>query len=422
MTAVDILLDQAPWLIAMAVLILGSAFFSSSEAALFYLTRRERSQLSSGSRAQQIAAGLLADPERLLTAVLFWNLVINITFFSIASIVSIKLRVDHPTEAGVFAFGSLLTLIFLSELLPKSLAVIRPRTLSAMVGPPLAVTVRVLDPVAGIFQTVNLLSRRLIWPGFKPEPYLAIRDLERAVEVSSDDAHLVEQEQAVLRNIVSLSEIRVDELMRPRIQFKSFRPPVALSDLQGQLPPSGYLLVTEPDSEEVAAALALNELSELPDEHLEFYAEEVLYVPWSTTVATALEEMRSKDRRVAAVVNEVGETIGILTLDDILDTIFTPSPSRSERILNREPIQPIRDGLWHVTGMTSLRRLGRFFQYELPSSKSLTVAGVLQESLQRLPALGDECVWGPFHFKVIEVPQRGQLVVELTGKDREVAP
>ena len=419
-TAVDVLLEHSPWLIAMAVLTVGSAFFSSSEAALFYLTRRERSQLSSGNRAQQIAAGLLADPDRLLTAVLFWNLTINISFFSIASIVSLKMRdAGHATQAGLFAFGSLMTLIFFSELLPKSLAVIRPRALSAMVGVPLAASVRALDPVIGIFQTANLLSRRVIWPGFKPEPYLAISDLERAVELSTDDAHLVEQERAVLQNIVSLSEIRVDELMRPRIQFMSFRPPVALADLKGRMPPSGYLLVTEPDSEEVAAAIALNELSELPEEHLERYAEEVLYVPWSTTVGATLEELRAKERRVAAVVNEFGETIGILTLDDILDTIFTPSPSRSERILNREPIQQVSDNLWHVTGMTSLRRLGRFFHYELPASKSVTLAGVLQETLQRLPALGDQCVWGPFRFKVIDVPERGQLVVELTAKDRE---
>ncbi|MCH8924246.1 MAG: CBS domain-containing protein, partial [Planctomycetes bacterium] len=308
-----------------------------------------------------------------------------------------------------------------SELLPKSLAVIRPRALSAMVGVPLAATVRALDPVIGIFQTVNLLSRRLIWPGFQPEPYLAIRDLERAVELSSDDAHLVEQEQAVLQNIVSLSEIRVDELMRPRIQFMSFHPPVALADLKGRMPPGGYLMVTEPDSEEVAAAIALNELSEMPEEHLEFYAEEVLYVPWSATVGAALEEMRTKDRRVAAVVNEFGETLGILTLDDILDTIFTPSPSRSERILDREPIQQVSHSTWHVTGMTSLRRLGRFFHCELPASKSVTVAGILQVSLQRLPAPGDTCAWGPFRFKVIDVPERGQLVVELTAKDREVA-
>jgi CBS domain containing-hemolysin-like protein len=70
--------------------------------------------------------------------------------------------------------------------------------------------------------------------------------------------------------------------------------------------------------------------------------------------------------------------------------------------------------VWHVTGMTSLRRLVRQFKVEPPSTKSVTVAGVVQEMLERLPEVGDVCRWGPFRFKVLDVPDRGQLVVELT--------
>ena len=82
-----------------------------------------------------------------------------------------------------------------------------------------------------------------------------------------------------------------------------------------------------------------------------------------------LELIRRRKREVAAVVNEFGETIGILTFDDILDTIFSGAPSRSERLLRREPIRPITPGVWHVTGMTSLRRLVRYFQVEQPPTQ-----------------------------------------------------
>jgi CBS domain containing-hemolysin-like protein len=269
------------------------------------------------------------------------------------------------------------------------------------------------------FRVANLLSRRLLWPRFQPEPYLRVGDLERAVELSTTDAALLEQEQRVLQNLVSLSEIRADELMRPRIQFLSFRPPVSLADLEGEMPPSGYLLVTEPDSDEVAEAIALRQLSSVPTEHLEHYAEAVVYVPWSTTVAQALEEMQRQDRQVAAVANEFGETIGILTFDDILDTIFSRSPSRSQRLLKRVPIRKMGPDRWHVTGMTSLRRLVRHFDVERPASKSVTVAGIVQEMLQRLPQTGDQCRWGPFEMKVLDVPERGELLVELTLAEKQ---
>jgi len=421
---VSVLNLYTPWLAAMGVLLLCSAFFSSSEAALFYLNRQQRGRLSTGNRAQRIAAGLLADPDRLLTAVLFWNLVSNLVYFTIVSFTSIQLERDalkgraHPAEAGIFTLASLLVIIIFSEMLPKSLAVLQAQKLAAVLAIPLAAAVRLLDPVLPGLRLANLLSRRLLWPRFTPEPYLRVGDLERAVELSTTDAALLEQEQTVLQNIVSLSAIRVDELMRPRTRFLSFRPPVCLADLKGEVPPSGYLLVTEPESDEVAGAIALRSLSSIPTEGLQRYAEPVVYVPWSTTVAEALQAMQRHRRQVAAVINEFGETIGILTFDDILDTIFSRTWSRSQRLLKRVPIRQVAPGVWHVTGMTSLRRLVRYFGVQRPASKSVTVAGVIQEALQRFPECGDQCRWGPFHFKVVDVPDAGQLLVELTRLDR----
>lgn len=416
-----LLIEYAAWLVAMALLLLASAFFSSSEAALFYLTPQDRRRLRTGNSAQRMAVALLADSDRLLTAVLFGNLIVNVTYFTIASIVSLSLqRLNRHTEAGMFALVSLLVIIVFSEMLPKSLAVLKPRALATLYAVPLTAIVRLADPLLPILRTTNLLSRRLLFPGFKAEPYLRIGDLERAVELSTGDAELLEYEQQVLQNIVLLSETRADELMRPRGQFLTFHAPVSIEDLQGQLPPSGYLLVTEPESDEVATAIALRSLSNIPAARLERHAQDVVYVPWCTTVAEALELMQQRDRQVAAVVNEFGETIGILTFDDILDTIFSHTSSRSERLLKQVPIRQVAPGVWHVTGMTSLRRLLRHFQVDdVPPAKSVTVAGVVQEMLERIPEPGDTCRWGVFHFRVISLPERGQMMIELTLQPAE---
>jgi CBS domain containing-hemolysin-like protein len=178
-------------------------------------------------------------------------------------------------------------------------------------------------------------------------------------------------------------------------------------------------LITEPDSEEVSLAIHLKELFDVPQEKLEHHAEPVICVPWCATVADALQLMKRKGRQVAAVVNEYGETIGILTFEDILDTIFTYSPSRSKLLLDEKPIHDIEDGMWLVAGVTALRRLSRYLEIELPPSKSVTVAGVIQEQLGNLAHNGDECDWGPFHLKVLEAPQRGHMLIELRLIERE---
>ena len=409
-----------PWLAVMGALMAASAFFSASEAALFYLSRPERLRLARGNRRQRLAVALLADSDRLLTAVLFWNLVANLTYFTLSSIATLQLqRSGNATAAGSVALGALLGIIFFGELLPKTLAVQQPAVVAALLAVPLSAAVRLLDPLLPVFRLANLLSRRLLWPRFQAEPYLRTSDLERAVRLSTSDASLLQQEQWVLENIVSLSEIRADELMRPRVQLRTFRPPVALADLRGGWPQSGYLLVVEPESEEVIGAIALHTLTTAPEQHLERYAEPVVYVPWCTTVARALETLRRQNRRVAVVVNEFGETIGILPVDDILDTIFSHAPSRSERLLRRLPIRLVRPGVWQVTGMTSLRRLVRHFNVAMPQSKSVTVSGAVQEALERLPQPGDTCRWGPFHLCVLDVTERGQLLVELTLGEEE---
>ncbi len=412
------MISMFPWLLAMAILIGLSAFFSASEAALFSLPWQQRSRMTEGSPGQRACATLLLTPDRLLTAVLFWNLVVNMSYLAITAHLGLQFQdIMGASTTVLFSGASLLMLIFFSEMLPKSLAVLRPASLASLVGIPLVLFVRLTDPLIPFLRFCQLVNQRLFWPRFEAEPLLDIADVDRAVELSTEDAQLVEREQRTLHHIIQLSEARVDEWMRPRRQFLSFPPPVSLSDLEGEIPPSSYLLVTELESEEIQSAIPLKTITGIPDQHLEHHGTPVLHVPWAASVADTLQQMHDRQRQVAAVVNEFGETIGVLTMEDILDTLFRDEPSRSGRLLNRTAIEQVEPGCWHVMGMTSIRRLARHFKITLPVSRGVTVAGVLQDLLARLPEGDDQCDWGPFHFRVLETPARGHLRVELTLRD-----
>ncbi|MEO1529812.1 MAG: CNNM domain-containing protein, partial [Planctomycetota bacterium] len=185
--------DYAGWLVPMVVLILLSALFSGSEAALFSLSTRQRRHLSRGGRGGRVASGLLGDSERLLSAILFWNLLINMTYFAIASIVAGRLEASE-TSGTTVAFGftavSLLAIIFLSEMLPKSIAVLSPTRTSVLVAIPLDVFVRLVSPLLGTVKTANVLASRLLWPSFRSETDIDLADIERAVELGTHDAAL----------------------------------------------------------------------------------------------------------------------------------------------------------------------------------------------------------------------------------------
>jgi Mg2+/Co2+ transporter CorB len=159
----------------MLALIACSAFFSSSEAALFSLRHQDRKLLQAGRPSQQLAAHLLNDPDRLLSAVLFWNLVVNMAYFAVTSIVGLQLERGFPSREIVaysFAAGSLIMIIFFSEMLPTTVGVLPTRQLAGLFRIPLAVAVRLVEPLMPLLRLANLLSRRLLWPGFHAQPYL----------------------------------------------------------------------------------------------------------------------------------------------------------------------------------------------------------------------------------------------------------
>jgi CBS domain containing-hemolysin-like protein len=400
----------------MALLVACSALFSASEAALFFLRPRDRRAMKRGTTAERMADRLLDDPDRLMSAILFWNLVLNTAYFSVASICTLRLeRAEELGNGWAVAFGmmALFVLIFFGELLPKTIGVVTSRQFARTIALPLALAVRLIDPIMPVLQGLKVVTLRLAWPSFQRESYLEIKDLERAIQLSVSDAELLRQEQAVLNNIVFLSDIRVDEWMRPRTQFQALRPPVHLSDLQGKDVRSDYLLVTELRQDEIARAIRLTNLYELPARNIDRLAVPVVYLPWCASVAQALENLTRLDRDVAVVVNERGETIGLLTIEDIFETIFNYAPSRSKRLLDENPIHYIRPNCWVVSGMVGLRQLSRRLNIELPKTRSITISGVIQEKLQRLAQPGDTCRWGPFELRVLENPFRGHMLVEL---------
>jgi CBS domain containing-hemolysin-like protein len=409
----------AAWGIPMAVLILCSALFSGSEAALFSLTPKQRRRLVRRGAGGRLADHLLNDSERLLSAILFWNLLINMSYFAIASIVAGKLEARADAGASVaFAFTviSLLAIIFFSEMFPKSIAVLSPIQASALIAAPLSLAVRVVSPLLPLVKTSNLLAGRLLWPAFEPENEIDLADIERAVELGTHDAALMERERMALRSLVEIAEDRASELMRPRGKLFHVETPIDRSILFAETPPGGYVLVTDREGERIIGSLAIRMLRPSQFDGFDDFIEPVIYVPWSATVARVLDELIENDLSVAVVVDEYGDAIGALSIERIFRRLLALQHGQFEESAHASAIEQLAPYIYQVSGSVSLRQLAKILQVAIPDESVATVAGFIQRNNERLPRLGDRAELEHYTLTVVEETEQ-ELRIEVAPRD-----
>ena len=392
----------------MGILIVFSALFSGSEAAMFSLNHRSRKSLTRAGVGGRITAKMLADPEHLLSAVLFWNLLINMTYFAIAAIVGSRLENDISLGRPVavaFTVVSLLAIIFFSEMLPKSVAVLAPVRIAVMLGPPLSLAVRMVSPVLPLVTAVNLAASRLIWPSFKPEQEIDLADIERAINLGTDDAVLLQRERMALQGLVEIAETRVGELMRPRNKLWMCPTPVDPDVVLNSMPSSGYLMVTDSTGEIITHSVSVRMMGPRQLDDMEACCEPVIYVPWSSRVSQVLDRLNEEHRSVAVVVNEFGELLGAVSIDAVMRSIL--APRHEEDPFGEVMIQEIAENHYRVSGLVSVRALAKRLGVAVAEEGINTVAGYIQRNNERLPRMGDTARLGDYRLTVLEAEDDG---------------
>jgi putative hemolysin len=425
----ELLVAVGPALPVVISLLVLSAFFSGSEAAFFSLTAQHLADLQGNRRGELAVGQLLEQPSRLLTGVLFWNLLVNLAFFGVSSwLVTARLGPEAGSLAPwIVSAGSVLGMIAFGELLPKSLAVRHPLWFARRCSQPLQLAIRSIAPVLPFFETGMEVSRRLVWPRLTPETYLDHADLQRAISLTGQQAELIEQEQRILQNIVGLSQLRAEQWMHPRTRFQVYRWPAAsgaasVPAIVAEPSPGGYVLLSVTHDNRPTHAIDWRRFRGLGGP-IDQQAYRLAAVAWCTPLTKVLEKLRELGVPVAAVLDEYGETIGILTWDDMLEAMFATGQQMPGAQQAHGWFRQLDSNRWEMLGSMSLSRLERVVGRSLPVTTSLTLAGLMQRLLGRLPRPGDRCRWEEFELEVLEVPERGelrlQLVLAATGEGSE---
>ncbi|MCW2307120.1 HlyC/CorC family transporter [Rhodobium gokarnense] len=404
--------DIALWLMIggiFALLIL-SAFFSGSETALTAASRARMHQLEkTGDRRAEIVSRLIATRERLIGALLLGNNLVNILASALATSVLITLFGD----AGVAYATLIMTLLVLvfAEVLPKTWAIGDPDRFAIAVSPLVRIIVFVFGPlIAGIEIFVRWLLRAFGAVVDENQAVLSAREeLRGAVDLQHLEGGLIKAERDRLGGLLDLSELEVSDVMVHRTNMEMLNaddPPEKLVDA---ILSSSFtrLPLWQGEQENIVGVIhAKDLLRSLAEVHwdatkLDFNA--VIAAPWfvpdTTNLHDQLNAFLRKKTHFAMVVDEYGEVMGLVTLEDILEEIVGEISDEHDVVV--EGVRPQPDGSVLVDGSVPIRDLNRVMDWELPDEEATTIAGLVIHEARMIPEERQAFTFYGFKFVVL---------------------
>ncbi len=424
-------------LVTLPVLLMASAFFSASETALFSLTRHQRVRLKrSRSLAAASVGTLLNETRDLLITLLLSNMTVNVLYFVVSTVLLIRMRRDHNAGAllmAVLTVAPVLGLIILGEVLPKLFATRMAMQWSQWAALPLLVVHRALWPVRrvlGAFIVAPLA--RLIAPRNRPAA-LSAEELQTLLDLSKQYGVIDTEEEHLLQQVLELSQLRVHDLMTPRVDMEGFDlndDPSALIELIRRTRLSRIPVYVDDIDHIEGVIYARQALLRMPRsrEDVKKLVRQVKFVPEQQRADQLLVDLRKTGMTFAIVVDEYGGTAGLVTLEDVVEHLVghIAGPYDQQHDVMVEPVGPHK---WRVSAALAVRdwveaigSVGWDARHAFDGVS--TLGGLVMTQLGRLPREGDCTQLGNVVIEVERMDGRrvDTLLVQLQDSERSASP
>ena len=419
------------------LLLLGSAYFSGSETALFSLSRLDLQKLRrERNRHSDALHELLDHPRRLIISILCGNELVNIA--SAVNMAGILVVLYGPERAGLVTVLVMIPLLLLlGEVTPKTIAVSAPVTVSTrIVAAPMTLWVRIVTPLVwAIRGASDRLTTGIVGEEKAAENILNVDEFRTLVETSAEEGELSGTERALIYNLLEAGDTEIVEIMTPRTRtnfieasldieqaltlFRSYRHPRvpvyrgSRDNLVGFLHAEDIVRIVFDEAD--VASVTLADLLRPP-----------VVVPLTKKVDEMFDFFQAHQARAAAVLNEFGGVEGFVTMKDVLTFIFGQI---SGEIRGQEHYRERDEDVYEVPGEMKLTDFNNLSNFGIEDPRMTTIGGVAFRHLDRLPRVGDDVYVEGIRITVREMEAhriarvrvaRGRVALEREGEDTPV--
>lgn len=389
----------------MLCLLLASAFFSASETAISTFNKiRMKNKADKGDRRAKAALAVAEDYDRTLSTILIGNNIVNMASASLATVAATAIFGSASGPAIATFVMTLLVLIF-GEILPKTLARTHAERVSMLFSGAISVLRVVFTPVVWLFVQLNrLLTRRAAGA---MEPSVTEEELKSILHTAQAEGVLNQQETGILHSVIEFDDTTVQEILTPRVDMVAVDVNAPEEEILQAALDSPYtrIPVYEEDPDHILGMLHTRDLFACLARHepvrVRALCREVLFVYRTKPIDELLADFRRQKHHMAIVTDDYGGTLGLVTLEDVLEELVGEIFDETD-LEDALPLEQLSDRLYRVSGESDIYDI--FTQLDL-STEGLeddcyTAAGWALEALGHIPSPGETFPFGPLTVTV----------------------
>ena len=414
----EVWLDSGVWLTtaAILVLIICSGFFSGSETAITASSPARLLQADrQGHRGAKSLRKLMERPDRLISALLLGNNLVNILASALATSLFLRLFPENGVAFATITM-TLLVLIF-AEVLPKTYSLRYPDRVALALSRPLSVIIFFLAPIAvGISRLVTVIIALITGNNQDSQGPEAHEELRGAIDLHHEQGGFVKQDRDMLGGVLDLKDLELSDIMVHRTKMTAFDITENSSDLIEKILQSPYTRIPlyEGDPDNIICVLHARDLlratvsagGSAEGIDIRALATKPWFVPESTSVTEQLKEFLRRKAHIAFVVDEYGEVMGLVTLEDIIEEIVGDIADEYDPA--QSGIKQQADGSYILDGSLPIRDVNRVCDWSLPDDEANTIAGLIIHEAKAIPNQGQAFLFHGFRFQILR-KQRNRL-------------
>lgn len=380
-------------LIALIILVLLSAFFSSAETSLTTVNRvRLKTLAEEGNRRAKTALEVLDKYGKMLSAILIGNNIVNLSASALATTLAIHI---HFTVGIATAILTVVILIF-GEIVPKNMAMINSEKMALLYASMISGLMKLLTPLIFVIDSLAKGIMKLFRVDADKKTAMTENELRTYVEVGHEDGVIESEEREMIYNVFDFGDAVAKDVMIPRIDMVTVDKEATYEEVMEVFKDCMYtrIPVFEEDKDNIIGLINIKDFI-LVEDKAKFKISDILRQAYYTyefkKTADLLVEMRQKCFNVAFVLNEYGGTAGMITLEDLLEEIV--GEIRDEYDSDEEQlIQKMQDRTYLVEGSMKLSDINDELGTDLQSEDYDSIGGLIIEHLDRVPEDGAQII------------------------------